>query len=310
MRLDDSSFDTSPPDTHHEEPRLRRLKANAVGKVSAVMLPLMRRAARSYVGGDTVDDALAIARRLADDGLPNTLGFWDTTDYSARQVIDTYIESVDSLAKSGLDSYLSIKPPALRFDAALATELAAAAKNKDVRVHCDSHGPEVADASHTLEEKMLETLGAERLSTTLPGRWLRSLPDADWAIARGIRVRVVKGQWPDPAAPNRDMREGYLEVIDKLAGRARHVGVASHDVPLAAKAIERLRVAGTPCELELLYGMPMTESLAWAKEHGADVRVYVPYGRGFIPSALGVLRRNPHLALLMLKDLVARKSGA
>jgi proline dehydrogenase len=306
MSLDESSFDTGPPDETHDEAGIRRLKSKAVSKVSALMLPLMRRAARSYVGGDTVEDALSIARRLAADGLPNTLGFWDTPDYSARQVIDTYLESVEALAAIDLDSYLSIKPPALRFDAKLAAELASAAKKLGVRIHCDSHGPEVADASHELEQTMLGALGADNLSTTLPGRWLRSLHDADWAVDRGIRARVVKGQWPDPAAPDRDMRDGYLEVIDRLAGRARHVGVATHDVPLAAKAIERLRKAGTPCELELLYGMPMGQSLAWAKEAGVSVRVYVPYGRGFIPSALGVLKRNPHLAWLMLKDLFAR----
>jgi proline dehydrogenase len=309
MNLEDSSFDTSPPDETHGEPALRRFKSKAVSKVSALMLPIMRRAARSYVGGDTVQDALFIARRLAEDSLPNTLGFWDTTDYSAQQVMDTYLESVDALAASGLDSYLSIKPPALRFDAKLATQLATVAKARGVRIHCDSHGPEVADSSHEMEQGMLARLGAENLSTTLPGRWLRSLPDADWAVERGIRARVVKGQWADPAAPDRDMRDGYFEVIERLAGRARHVGVATHDVPLAAKSIERLRAAGTPYELELLYGMPMTEALAWAKENSAPVRVYVPYGRGFIPSALGVLKRNPHLAWLMLKDLFARTTG-
>lgn len=298
------SADTGPPDVPSST-GLARLRASASARVSAALMPLMQRAGRAYVGGETVGDALKIARRLNDEKLPTTLGFWDTSDYTARQVADICVDAIRSVAESGLDSYLSIKPPALRFDRALTAAVASAAHQWRVRVHCDSHGPEVAAASHAMEQDLLAHLDAGSLSTTLPGRWSRSLTDADWAIEQGIRVRVVKGQWPDPGDRERDMHAGYLEVIDRLAGRARHVGVATHDVPLAAEAIARLRAAGTPFELELLYGMPMAPSLRWAKEVRAPVRIYVPFGKGFIPSAVGVLRRNPRLAWLVLKDLVS-----
>lgn len=301
------SADTGPPELPPPT-TLSRLRASASATVSAAIMPLMQRAGRAYMGGETVGDALSIARRLSAENLPTTLGFWDTKDYTARQVADICLGAIRSLAESGLDSYLSIKPPALRFDPALTAALAGAAHQSGVRVHCDSHGPEVAAASHAMEQAMLDHLEAGSLSTTLPGRWSRSLTDADWAIEQGIRVRVVKGQWPDPAEPDRDMSAGYLEVIDRLAGRARHVGVATHDVPLAAEAIARLRAAGTPFELELLYGMPMAPSLRWAEAERAPVRVYVPFGKGFIPSAVGVLRRNPRLAWLVLKDLVSPES--
>jgi proline dehydrogenase len=153
-----------------------------------------------------------------------------------------------------------------------------------------------------MEQTMLE-LGVE-VSTTLPGRWKRSLADADWAVEQGMTVRVVKGQWPDPADPERDLRQGFLEVIEQLAGRARHVRVASHDVEIAERAIGRLRRAGTSCELELLFGMPMKRPLAWAKENGAPVRIYVPFGKGFIPSAIGILKHNPRLALRVAKNVM------
>ncbi len=302
------SADTGPPLDAPPASALSRFRASASATVSAAIMPLMQRAGRAYMGGETVDDALTIARRLDEEGLPTTLGFWDTKEYSAQQVADLCSGAIRTIASSGLDSYLSIKPPALRFDRALSAALARTAHAHRVRVHCDSHGPEVAAASHTMEQSMLEHLGADSLSTTLPGRWSRSLGDADWAIEHGLRVRVVKGQWPDPEEPGRDPSAGYLEVIDRLAGRARHVGVATHDVPLAAEAIARLRAARTPFELELLYGMPMAPSLEWAKEERVPTRIYVPFGKGFIPSAVGVLRRNPRLAWLVIKDLVTPSS--
>ncbi len=268
------------------------------------MLPLMQRAARAYVGGETLEDALAVARRLADEALPSTLGLWNSADDGTRRVADEYLAAIERLAAAGLDSYLSIKPPALVFDSELAAELAAAAQARGIRLHCDSHGPEVADASCAMMEAMLPHLSASELGTTLPGRWSRSLLDADWAIERGFNVRVVKGQWPDPEDPQRDMRAGYLEVIDRLAGRARHVAVASHDVPMAAEAITRLRDAGTSCEIELLFGLPITQSLEWARENGVGVRMYVPYGREYNPPAIAQLPRNPRFLGWSNKDPV------
>jgi len=289
---------------------IKRLRAAARRTVSACLLPLMQRAGRAYVGGETVEDALSVAGRLATERFPSTLGLWDTPEETARRVADEYLVAIERLAASGLDSYVSLKPPALRFDCRLATELATAAHARDVPLHFDSHGPEVADPSNAMLETMLRQLSCDHLSTTLPGRWARSLSDADWAVERGLKVRVVKGQWPDPADPDRDMRAGFLEVIDRLAGRARHVRVASHDVPLAAEAVARLRGAATSCELELLFGLPMTRSLRWASENGVGVRIYVPYGKGYIPHAVSQLRRNPRFVWWIIKDFLAARSRA
>jgi len=300
LRSTDLSTDTGPP----AEPALRRLKDQALGKASAFLLPLVRRAARGHVGGESIDDAMCVARRFAVEGFPSTLGFWDTADDTGRQVADIYLGAIAHLADSSLDSYVSVKPPALRFDTSLAAEIAANARRARIRLHCDSHGPEVATASHAMEEAMLTVLGPERVSTTLPGRWSRSLGDADWVVDKGLSVRVVKGQWPDPAEPQRDMRAGFLEVIHRLSGRAGHVRVATHDVPLAAEAIGRLRHAGTSCELELLFGRPMKSSLRWAALNRVPVRVYVPFGKGYVPSVIGLLRHNPKLALHLLRSLV------
>jgi len=295
------SIDTGPPPSTG----LRRLKEVVVGSASSVLLPVLQRAARSHVGGETLDDALAVAHRLVHEGTPSTLGFWDTPAYGPRQVAGVYLDTIDAIAKSRLDSYVSLKPPALRFDAGVAAELGAAARAAGVRVHCDSHGPDVAAPSHAMERTLVEHCGAEAVSTTLPGRWRRSLADADWAIEQGIGVRVVKGQWPDPADPARELRHGFLEVVDRLAGRARHVRVATHDVALATEAVARLRRASTPCELELLFGMPMKSALRWASEAAVPVRIYVPFGKGFIPSAIGTLKHNPRLALRIVMNLAA-----
>lgn len=294
---------TAPPEA--ERAGLRGLKATAVRTASALLLPLAQRVARDHIGGHTVGDAVVVARRLADESVPCTLGFWDTPDYTHRQVADIYLEAVERLAALRFDGYVSIKPPALGFDAGLAAELARAAGRHGIRLHSDSHGPETADLTCAMIDAMRGGLSGDLLGTTLPGRWSRSLTDADRAVAGGLAVRVVKGQWPDPADPRRDLSAGYLEVIDRLAGRARHVAVASHDPGLVAEAVGRLRAAGTPCGIELIHAVPMAPVLRWARENGVAVRIYVPFGKGFVPNVIGLLRRNPRLAWRIVKGLVA-----
>lgn len=293
--LTDTLFDTAPPD----EPVSRGLKSRLVDRVSEVILPIVKMAARPYVGGDTIDDALCVAGRLASEGFTTTVGYWDRGRESGREVADICLNAVQAM--SGRDSYLSLKPPALRFSERLADEIAAAAAAGNVRVHCDSHGPEVADLSNAMLQAMIGRLAAERLGTTLPGRWKRSLRDADWAIERGLNVRVVKGQWPDPEEPKRNVSAGFLDVIDQLAGRARHVAVATHDFALAREALARLRIAETSCELELLFGMAAKPLTRWARAKGVRTRIYVPFGAGFVPSALRVLKRNPRLVFTVAR---------
>ncbi|MFT3727592.1 MAG: hypothetical protein QM759_07205 [Terricaulis sp.] len=285
-------YDTGPP---ADAPQAG-LRARVKGALTDLVMPALKRGARGYVGGESVSDAIAVAARLASDGTPTTLGYWPASSHESAEVAGIYLAALREVAAAGLDSYVSIKPPALRFEDGAAAALAKAAAKHDLRLHCDSHGCDVADLSHGFAETLLQTLPPARVGVTLPGRWVRSVADADWACARGVMVRVVKGQWPDPDAPARDLTEGYLEVVGRLAGRARHVAVATHDTALAQKAVALLRAANTPCELEMILGMPVAPLLRWAKANGVAARIYVPFGPGYIPNALGILRRNPQLA--------------
>ncbi|HUY92119.1 MAG TPA: hypothetical protein VMV10_25480 [Pirellulales bacterium] len=273
---------------------------------SNYLSPLAARAARAYIAGPELEDALRVSQQLAARGFTATLGFWDGPDDTPRGVADYYLAALDAIEASRLDAYLSIKLPGLRGSQTLVDEVLARAREHRIQIHFDSHGPETADEAW----QAIVRASADRelaLSVSVPGRWRRSLDDAEAAIAYGVAVRVVKGQWPDSEYPDLDMREGFLSVIDRLAGRARHVAVASHDAPLAAESVRRLRAANTSNELELLYGLPERRSLRQVEQDRTPVRFYVPYGKAYLPYALGQARRNPRLIWWMLRDTVLRR---
>jgi proline dehydrogenase len=271
----------------------------AASRAAAV---LVQRAGRAYVAGDRIEDGLRVAENLRRRGHAATLGYWNAAGEAPEVVAQTDREGARRAAAAGLDVRLSVKSPALQFREDLHREIARETARAGMRIHFDSHAPEAADRTFALAEAAL----AENpdVGVTLPARWARSPDDARRAAERGFGVRVVKGQWADPSAPAVDASEGFLRVVDALAGRARFVSVASHDDELAARAIERLRRAGTPCEWELLHGLPVRRSLAAAHRLGVATRVYVPYGKGWVPYSLDTARRNPRILVWMLQDLL------
>jgi len=229
---------------------------------------LAERAARRYVAGSSLEDALAAARG------PSTIGYWDDGHEDPEAVAAEYARAVDAVA--GSDAYVSVKAPAIGFDEALLASLAAP-------VHLDALGPDTVERTWRLAEAVPVRGG------TLPARWRRSLADAERVAALGVRVRVVKGQFP--SSDDVDARAGFLAVVGRLAELGVPTSVATHDAALAAEALRR---AHDP-ELEQLYGLRPVPGPA---------RLYVPYGRAYLPYALRQLRRRPRIAWWLLRDLV------
>jgi proline dehydrogenase len=272
----------------------------------ACLPPVYRFLSRAYVVGPRLRDGLAVVDRLSKRGRGATLGYFDETGESPRRVADHSLACLDALARrpGRRADYVSVKAPALRFDPNLLIEIARKSRRTGVPIHFDSH--ELAAASRTMAAAELALRErAPQVGITLPGRWQRSLFDADCAVALRLRVRVVKGEWADPACPDADRSAGFLAVIDRLAGRAPSVAVATHDVDLAREALRRLQAAGTPCTLELLYGLPMRASLALARKAGVPVRVYVPFGNPWMPYVIAEVRRKPGTLWWMVKDALA-----
>jgi proline dehydrogenase len=270
--------------------------------------PALRRAASAYVAGPRLEHALLACRALRGRGLASTVGFWNRGTDEPSEVMRAYLEAVDALSRDGLPARLSIKAPALGFSPELLAKVLVRARSAGVRVHFDSLSLESAE--QTLALIADAPSAQDPRGITLPARWRRSLADLDAAIELGLGVRVVKGRWPDLERSDQDLRAAFLTIVERLAGRARQVAVATHDEPLARRALGLLRAAGTPCELELLFGLPTGAPARIADELSVPLRIYVPYGHATLPYRIPDARRDVRVLGWLSQDLLqGRRKG-
>ena len=263
-------------------------------------MPLIKRATRAYVAGDTLDDAISLAERVRDAGFSCTLCYWNDGTEEPAMVANEYLQILSKGAEQGLDLALAMKLPSLWERQEEVDRVVRRARELGYPVIFDSHDPHKSDDIIT----SLASTGPEGMGLAIPGRWHRSLEDAERAIELGVRVRVVKGQWPDPSDPDIDLREGYLRVIRRLAGRASFVGVATHDAPLAREAMEILADAGTPFEQEFVFPLPIAPAMEEGKRFGAAARIYLPYGSAWLPYSLSRAFANPVMLYWLARDTI------
>jgi proline dehydrogenase len=274
----------------------------------ALWRPIERRAAGAYLAGPELAASLESGERIAARGYGVIVGFWNADSDAPESVAAENLGAIDAIGPRGTSWYLSIKAPALGYSGELVHRIVEAAVPRGIVVHFDSHAPDTADETIALA---IQTRGShDQVGITIPGRWRRSPADADRAVESGLRVRLVKGEWPDPDDPGRDMRAGFLEVLDRLAGRAAHVSVATHDAELAREAVARLAASGTPHDIELLIGLPFDPVIEVARAARLPVRVYVPYGHASLRYGIQFLRRNPRRIRWLARDLVLRRRRA
>jgi len=272
---------------------------------------MLRRAGARYIAGPELSDAIAVCVKLSRDSFASTLGFWDSGNDSPQCVAQEYLNGIEAASRQPTDCYVSIKLTALGFDHTAEDAVLSAAAKKNVRIHFDSQAPNLAGWTLSLLQDRIRRTGSDpqMLGCTLPGRWRRSVQDAESVIRMGVCVRVVKGQWEDDEGPEIDIRTGFLNVIDRLSGHAAYVSVATHDAGLAREAIHRLRSTNTACDLELLLGLPARHMLKLASSVSAPVRFYIPYGHAWLPYALGQVKRNPRILYWIAKDLLTRSDS-
>jgi len=269
--------------------------------LSRLRYALPDHAGRLFPGPDA-DGLARIGRCLDRRGWAMTIGFFDTGSDRPEAIVAAYEAAMALGGALPEQGRFAIKAPPLGFGEAHFLRLAERAAGHGHALIFDAHGPEDADRTLEAVERLLPVF--PDTGCVLPARWRRSRADALRFRDSMAPVRIVKGEWPDPAGESGDRDEDYLALVALLAGRAASVGVATHKPALAERALSMLREAGTPCELEQIRGLPRRRTVAAARRLGVPVRLYVPFGPGWTPYAVEAALARPYMLRWMARDML------
>ena len=276
----------------------RRITASAMTVIDRLLAPdstFQKKfffLAKRFVAGETIASAIAAVRRLNAAGMSATLDFLgeDVVERgAATKTRDTYLNMLDAIAESGVDTNVSIKMTAmgLLVDDAFAlanltSVLDRAARNADPFVRIDMEGSNVTQKTLDLFEQAYAT--HPNVGPVLQAYLKRTPGDVERAIELGARVRLCKGAYNEPAEiAIKDMpaiREAYLQMAQALLIRGTYPGIATHDVRLIGalrKFAKRESVPTDRFEFQMLYGCRPEMQRKLVSE-GYRVRIYVPFG--------------------------------
>lgn len=248
--------------------------------------------ARRFVAGEGIDSAIEAVRALNQQGMTATLDFLgeDVRERSAAlRQRDVYIEILDAIASSGVNSNVSVKLTAmgLLVDEGFALEnllsiLERAAANPDPFVRIDMEGSPVLPA--TLRVFRQAFARQKNVGPVLQAYLKRTAGDVDGAIELGARVRLCKGAYKEPPEiayqQMSEIRANYLSLVRLLLERGPYPGIATHDrriITGVKEFVEERKIRKDAFEFQMLYGCrPRVQREIVAQ--GYRMRIYVPFG--------------------------------
>jgi len=276
-----------------------------------------RRAARRFIAGESLAEALtAVAdlNRMGGKASLNFLGENVHTPDEARAAQSEYFRQVEEIHRRGLDSNISVKLTQLGLD--LSTDLCfeltraiverAQGTGRDVEI--DMEGSDYTDRTLEIVHRLRDEF--EGVGVAIQAYLYRSEKDLRSLIARGIKVRLVKGAYREPsdrAFPRkRQVDENYRRLMGILLAEAPRFAIATHDIRMIRHAVEYVRTHGIAppraFEFQMIYGIRRDLQQKLLQE-GWPLRVYVPYGTHWYPYFMRRLAERPANVGFILRHL-------
>ena len=201
----------------------------------------MRVGAARFVAGETLDECVAVIRRLNAAGMhANTtlLGEAILDPAGAAAVTQEYERILDRLAAEGLRTNVALKLThlGLSFDAETAYEnverLVARAADLGSFIRIDMEQSEHLDATLEIYER-LRAAGHDTVGTALQSYLYRTPDDLERLLPFAPNLRIVKGAYLEPAEiaypEKKDVDRAYVELVERGLRGGAYVAVATHD---------------------------------------------------------------------------------
>lgn len=272
--------------------------------------------ARRFIAGRTLEEALTVLRRLKARGFLTTidhLGENVTNAEEAKQATEVYIDIIRALKKNELDRNVSVKLTQLGLD--ISRELCLenlrrileAAKETGTFVRVDIEGSKYTTATFDVVKELKEK--GLPVGAAVQAMLRRTPSDVVSFLEQNTTMRVCKGAYKEPIdiafAKKDEVDRQYIALTKRLLTSGLYHGIATHDERIIAEtksfAKER-KIARDSFEFQMLLGIrPNFQEQLIA--NGWRLRVYVPFGRAWLPYVLRRMRERKENVWFVIKNL-------
>jgi proline dehydrogenase len=269
--------------------------------------------ASRFVAGETIDEAISVAKQLNDDGLLVTLDYLGESVSEAAEAAaarDQILTLLDGIHSAKVNANVSVKLSqlGLKLDENMALAnlrtLLDRAGRRGNRVRVDMEESEVVDITLDIYRTLRDQEGFDNVGVVIQSYLYRSDDDVRQLVQEGAWVRLVKGAYKEPATvayPHKaDTDAAYMRQVEMmLSEEARRNGVylavATHDDRIIQQIVDfarRNQLSADAFEFQMLYGVRREKQRELVAD-GWRVRVYVPYGTAWYPYFMRRLAERP-----------------
>jgi proline dehydrogenase len=275
-----------------------------------------RSAARRFVAGEALDEAIQVTHTLNKEGLKvalDLLGENVTDDKETKVAVRDYINAIDVIERTSVEANISVKLSALGLDISkelceenLGIVLERASKQKTF-VCIDMEGSNYIEQTVDMTLRMHEHF--EHVGTVIQSYLYRSRKDLEQLILQGVRVRLVKGAYRESQAiayqNKSDVDRNYVQLMILLLSRGNYSAIATHDeaiIDAACKHVRNHGISKSSFEFQMLYGIrrDLQEKLV---DQGYNMRIYVPYGSQWYPYLMRRMAERPANLMFVMSNL-------
>ena len=143
----------------------------------------------------------------------------------------------------------------------------------------------------------------------------RSKNDVRRCIENGISLRLCKGAYKEPTdiawQSMDEIRANFLKLACQLLKEGHQPAIATHDENLLVKLLDFIaqeKIEPESFYFEMLYGV-RRDLQTILKDKGYRVRIYVPYGKAWLPYTLRRLVEKKENLLFVITHLFRETLG-
>ena len=276
--------------------------------------------AKRFIAGENRETALKNIKSLYDQGFLCTVDVLGESIHTEAQSIEAkneYLALLKAIESFHKPIDISVKVSALGMDISYdlckrnTEELIEAICHHTVRF--DMEGSDLTERTLQLGLELQKT--HKNLGVVLQAYLHRTNKDVQSVIEQGVSTRLCKGAYKEPesiAYQSMDnIRDKFLGQAKRLLKEGYMPALATHDEILIDKLtdfIEQEKISRQSFYFELLYGVrrDLQHSLL---NKGYQVRIYVPYGKAWLPYTLRRLAERKENIIFVIKNLIKETLG-